>query len=159
MRRIFIIVVLAILLVVQGAFSAQSLEDKVQEHHLDNGTTVLLVERHNSPTVAAYISFRVGGANETSKERGVAHLLEHMLFKGTKTLGTKDYATEKELLLQIKMFGQKIDKLKRHPEVAAAELQQLHERLALLQQEQQKLVVKNEFSRIYAENGGVGYNA
>ncbi len=159
MRRILILTLLFITTFAQGGFSAQSLKDKVQEYHLDNGATVLLVERHNSPTVAAYISFCVGGANETSEELGVAHLLEHMLFKGTKTLGTTNYPVEKKLLVQIKNVGQQIDKMKNSHQADEQEFQQLRDQLAELQQQQQKLVVKNEFSRIYAEHGGVGYNA
>ncbi len=152
-----------LLLFVLGAMSttvfAGTLAGKVQEHHLENGATVLLVERHDSPTVAAYISFRVGGVNEPNNARGVAHLLEHMLFKGTKTLGTKDYRKEKPYLDKIKVVGQQIDRLKNDPAADQQQLQKLREDLATLQQEHRKLVVKNEFSRIYAENGGVGYNA
>ena len=152
-----------LLLFVFGSMSATTfagtLADKVQEYHLENGATVLLVERHNSPTVAAYISFRVGGVNEPNSARGVAHLLEHMLFKGTKTLGTKDYQKEKPYLDKIKAVGQQIDRLKNDPAADQQQLQQLRDELATLQQEHRKLVVKNEFSRIYAENGGVGYNA
>lgn len=159
MYRFFIANLFVFLLIAPGAVFAQTLVDKVQEHQLDNGATVLLVERHNSPTVAAYISFRVGGANETSEERGVAHLLEHMLFKGTKTLGTTNYAAEKKLLLEIKTIGQKIDELKNNKNTDPQQLQQLSDHLILVQAEHRKLVVKNEFSRIYGENGGVGYNA
>ncbi|RLB75167.1 MAG: insulinase family protein, partial [Deltaproteobacteria bacterium] len=148
-----------ILLTIPTSVYSYALLENVQEHHLANGATVLLVERHNSPTVAAYISFRVGAVNETSQERGVAHLLEHMLFKGTKTLGTKDYAAEKPLLEKIKTVGQKIDLLVNSRDADPQELQQLREQLKELQNEHRKLVVKNEFSKIYAENGGVGYNA
>lgn len=159
MQRIHIITLSVLLLLVPGGVFSQSLVDKVQEHHLDNGATVLLVERHDSPTVAAYISFRVGGANETSQERGVAHLLEHMLFKGTKTLGTKDYKAEKKLLDDIKTIGQQIDVKKNHSDTDPQQLQQLRDQLVALQTEHRALVVKDEFSKIYAENGGVGYNA
>ena len=147
------------LFIISSPVYSHTIFDKVQEHRLDNGATVLLVERHDSPTVAAYISFRVGGVNETSQNRGVAHLLEHMLFKGTKTLGTKDYAAEKPLLEKIKVVGQQIDVLKNRRDADPLELQQLREQLKELQTEHRKLVVKNEFSKIYGENGGVGYNA
>ncbi|SEA14284.1 Predicted Zn-dependent peptidase [Desulfuromusa kysingii] len=159
MSRLFIIALFAFLWITPETILAQTLADKVQEYKLDNGATVLLVERHASPTVAAYISFRVGGVNETSQERGVAHLLEHMLFKGTKTLGTKNYAVEKKLLQQIKTIGKEIDALKFRADTDPQRLQQLQESLAQVQAEHRKLVVKNEFSRIYGENGGVGYNA
>ena len=159
MQSIHIIILSILLLLVPGGVFSQTLVDKVQEHHLDNGATVLLVERHDSPTVAAYISFKVGGANESSQERGVAHLLEHMLFKGTKTLGTKDYKAEKKLLQKIKIVGQQIDVKKNHSDTDLQQLQQLRDQLVALQTEHRDLVVKDEFSKIYAENGGVGYNA
>jgi len=159
MYRFIVTIFFAFLLIVPNGVFAQTLVDKVQEHHLDNGATVLLVERHNSPTVAAYISFRVGAANETSQERGVAHLLEHMMFKGTKTLGTKNYTVEKKILQEIKTVGQKIDALKISSVADPEQMQILRDQLIQLQAEESKLVVKNEFSRIYGENGGVGYNA
>lgn len=138
---------------------AQPLADKVQEYKLDNGLTLLMVERHLSPTVAAYITFRVGGVNETSRQRGAAHLLEHMLFKGTKTLGTKDYQKEQPLLEKIEQVGSTIDRLKVEPDVDAGQLDRLRQQLQELQQEHRQWVVKDEFSRIYAEQGGVGFNA
>src|SRR5512133_2392592 len=84
------------------------LADKVREHTLKNGMKILLVERHASPTVAAWIRYRVGSVDERSDERGLAHLLEHMLFKGTKTLGTRDYEAEKKLLDQIEATAQQL---------------------------------------------------
>ncbi len=138
---------------------AQTLVDKVQEHQLENGAKVLLVERHSSPTVAAYISFSVGSVNETSNQRGAAHLLEHMLFKGTKTLGTRDYHAEKPLLAEIESIGKRVDLLKNQPQADPVELAELRTKLKALQDKHRSLVVKDEFSRIYAENGGVGYNA
>lgn len=138
---------------------AGSLGERVSEHRLDNGLTVLLVERHNSPTVAAYISFGVGAVNETSQERGVAHMLEHMLFKGTTTLGTKDYAAEAPLLEQIESVGEQIDHLKRQADADPDQLESLQSILSQLQEQHRELVVKDEFSRIYAEQGGVGFNA
>lgn len=146
-------------LVFCNPLAARTLADKVVEHHFDNGLTLLMVERHESPTVAAYIGFRVGSVHETSSERGVAHLLEHMMFKGTKTLGTRDYAAEKVVLTQINEVGDKIDQLKNQPDADSEELRRLSLRLKELQQEHRRFVVKDEFSRIYAENGGVGYNA
>jgi predicted Zn-dependent peptidase len=159
MRRTSITCFLLLLITVATPVYAHTIFNKVQEHQLKNGASVLLVERHDSPTVAAYISFRVGGVNETSQERGTAHLLEHMLFKGTKTLGTKDYAAEKPLLDKINKVGEQIDVLKNRRDADPQELQQLRDQLKELQTEHRKLVVKNEFSKIYGENGGVGYNA
>src|SRR5664279_8823 len=101
------------------------LKEKVIEHTLKNGMKLLMVERHTSPTVSAWIRFRVGSADERSDERGLAHMLEHMLFKGTTTLGTTNYAAEKPLLEAIETVAQELtaEKAKRekgdHGKVAA----------------------------------------
>jgi predicted Zn-dependent peptidase len=75
-----------LLLATAVSANAAGLADRVQEHTLANGMKLLMVERHTSPTVAAWIRFKVGAVDERSDERGIAHLLEHMLFKGTPTM-------------------------------------------------------------------------
>jgi len=150
---------LLLLLLAAASALAQPLEEKVREHTFANGLKLLVVERHESPTFAAYITIGVGSVNETSRQRGMAHLLEHMLFKGTKTLGTTDYAAEKPLLEAIERVGAELDALKNRPEADPQRLEELRAELAGLQQEHKQYVVKDEFSRIYSENGGVGYNA
>jgi len=138
---------------------AELLEEKVREHRFANGLQLLVVERGGSPTVAAYVTIGVGAVDETSRTRGVAHLLEHMLFKGTKTLGTRDYAAEAPLLEKIAAVGGAIDALKVDPKADPERLAQLRRELKALQEQHQQYVVKDEFSQIYAANGGVGYNA
>jgi len=149
----------AVLLLAPVAATAMTLEAKVQEHLFDNGLKLLVVERPVAPVFSAYITLAVGAVNETSQTRGAAHLLEHMLFKGTKSLGTNDYAAERPLLEQIEEVGNRIDAIKNDPRTDPAGLQKLQDELAVLQQKHQQYVVKDEFSRIYAENGGTGYNA
>jgi len=138
----------------------QGLEEKVREHTMKNGMKLLLVERHTSPTVAAWIRFRVGGVDERSDERGLAHMLEHMLFKGTTTLGTRDYAAEKPLLDKIEATANLLlaEQLKRD-KADPARLKELQKQLAELEAAAEKFVVKDEFFEIYARNGGSGYNA
>jgi len=136
------------------------LEEKVREHALKNGMKLLLVERHNSPTVSAWIRFKVGSVDERSDERGIAHLLEHMLFKGTKTLGTRNYQKEKPLLDRIEKTARSLmaEKLKRD-KADPKKVGELSRELARLETEAGKYAVKNEVSEIYAKNGGVNYNA
>lgn len=155
------LLLLAILLLLPtgGRALAGPLAEKVREHVFANGLRLLVVERHTSPTFAAYISIGVGAVDEDSKTRGVAHLLEHMLFKGTRTIGTRDWEAEKPLLEEIARVGERIDALKNDPRADTAELAKLRKRLAELQKKHRPLVVKDEFSRIYGESGGVGYNA
>ena len=138
----------------------QGLADKVHEHTLKNGMKILMVPRHNSPTVAAWIRFRVGSVDERSDERGLAHLLEHMLFKGTKTLGTRDFAAEKPILERIEktalaLQAEQLKRDKADPKV----VERLTLELNALEKEAEKYVIKEEFADIYARNGGSGYNA
>ncbi len=136
------------------------LEEKVVEHTLKNGMKLLMVERHTSPTVAAWIRFRVGSVDERSDERGIAHLLEHMLFKGTTTLGTRDYAAEKPLLDRIEQTGQALVAEKAKKERGDAELvARLTRELAELEAAAGRYAIKDEFFELYSRNGGVGYNA
>jgi len=136
------------------------LEEKVREHTLKNGMKLLLVERHNSPTVAAWMRFRIGSVDERSDERGLAHLLEHMRFKGTTTLGTTNYKKEKPLLDRIEKTAQALmaEKLKRDT-ADPKRIGELSRELARLEAEAGKYLLKNEDSELYARNGGVNYNA
>ena len=136
------------------------LEEKVIEHTLKNGMKLLMVERHTSPTVSAWIRFRVGSVDERSDERGIAHLLEHMLFKGTTTLGTKDYAAEKPILDRIEQTAQKLMAEKARRENAdKVRIADLEKQLAGLEADASKYVIKDEFFELYSKNGGTGYNA
>jgi predicted Zn-dependent peptidase len=158
MKRILIFI--AILCCCTSQLCAAGLEEKVIEHTLKNGMKLLMVERHTSPTVSAWIRFRVGSVDEKSDERGIAHLLEHMLFKGTTTLGTRDYAAEKPVLDRIEQTGQALiaEKAKRD-KADKGRIDELSKQLATLEADASKFVIKDEFFELYSKNGGVGYNA
>jgi predicted Zn-dependent peptidase len=154
------ILIAAAILLFASTLYAEGLADRVKEHTLANGMKLLMVERHTSPTVAAWIRFKVGSVDERSDERGLAHMLEHMLFKGTKTLGTTDYEKEKPLLDRIETVAQQLllEKAKREKGDAALAAT-LQKELAALEKEAGKYVVKEEFAQIYNRNGGANYNA
>ncbi|MEA5114250.1 MAG: pitrilysin family protein [Geobacteraceae bacterium] len=161
MKRLHRITLFAVMfLITATATLAAGLEERVREHTLKNGMKILMVERHASPTVAAWIRFKVGSVDEKSDERGIAHLLEHMLFKGTRTLGTRDYAKEKPLLDRIETVAESLmtEKLKRD-KADQNKIRELSRNLAALEVEAGKFVVKNEISEIYSRNGGVNDNA
>src|SRR4051812_29492078 len=65
---------------------------RVHRITLDNGMRALVVERPESPTVSFVMYIRTGGIDDDMGQSGLAHMFEHMLFKGTRTIGTKDYA-------------------------------------------------------------------
>jgi predicted Zn-dependent peptidase len=140
--------------------AALSLEGRVKEFTLKNGMKVLLLERHQSPTLSLYIRFRAGATDENLGMTGTAHLLEHMLFKGTQTLGTKNYAEEEKILIRIDTIGAALDAEKTKGEKADKTfLKYLEETLRDLQAAHKKWVVKDEVQLLYSQNGGVGFNA
>jgi len=98
-RRSFrLILCVAAVLAVATTLGAQTLEEKVKEFELDNGMRFLVIERHEAPVVFCAVGFSVGAIYERPGITGISHLLEHMLFKGTETLGTTDYDAEIEFL-------------------------------------------------------------
>lgn len=77
---------------------------KVQFHTLKNGMRVLLYPRGDAPVLAGAVVVRVGGSDETPGETGISHLFEHMAFKGTPEIGTKNYQKEKKLLAELEQI-------------------------------------------------------
>lgn len=155
-----ILLMIALLTACATQIHAATLEEKVVEHTMKNGMKLLMVERHTSPTISAWIRFRVGSVDERSDERGIAHLLEHMLFKGTTTLGTKDYAAEKPILDKIEGVAQALTAEKaRREKIDPMKIAGLEKQLAALEAEASKYVIKDEFFELYSKNGGTGYNA
>lgn len=70
----------------------------VVEKQLSNGMRLLLVERHDEPSVAGGWVTHVGSSNERPGITGIAHLFEHMMFKGTPSIGTKDYKKDLQII-------------------------------------------------------------
>jgi zinc protease len=82
----------ACVLLMLSAITAPLDAAQVQEHVLDNGLKVLLLEDHKSPAVTFQVWYRVGARNEKDGKSGLAHFLEHMMFKGTPTTGPEEYS-------------------------------------------------------------------
>src|SRR2546422_2052054 len=80
-----------LLLLVSGSSWVHAQKVPVVETNLANGMRLLMVERHDEPSVAGGWVAHVGSANERPGITGIAHLFEHMMFKGTPTIGTKNY--------------------------------------------------------------------
>ncbi len=146
----------------------------VSEKTLSNGLKLLLVDRHDDPAVAGGWVAHVGSANERPGITGITHLFEHMMFKGTPTIGTKNYRRDLEIIAeqetlrdqmreeQAKMRaawrrGEIDDLLK--PETKTARYKQLEKEFNQLIAEQREILVKNEFDKIYRSAGGSGMNA
>ena len=155
----FILIVLSMHFGV-ASVSAQSLADRVVEKTLSNGLTVLMVERHQAPTISFQVTYRVGSVNEHSGITGVAHLYEHMAFKGTERLGTSDYQKEKPILESLESLNREVTLEKAKGSKAdPSRLKALDEKFKALEQEGEKWVVTNELGELYDRNGAVGFNA
>ena len=107
--RSFIVCVLIAALLLPVMVWGLSLEGQIEEFNLKNGMKVLILKRDFAPVVSLYMRFKVGAVDEFEGETGTAHLLEHMLFKGTETLGTKNYEEEKKILDALDVLAVKID--------------------------------------------------
>ncbi len=148
------------LVALHGIASAQNLADRVVEHTFPNGLKLLMIERHTSPTVAPYILFKAGSVDESDDARGIAHMLEHMLFKGTKTIGTKDYEKEKVVLAEIDKIGDALDMERAKGARANAEkIVELEAALKTQQEAVKEWIVSGEYTEIYTQHGSTGFNA
>ena len=149
-------------------------EVAVEEVVLDNGMTVLLLPRPGDPNVAAGWVAKVGSVYERPGITGVAHLFEHMMFKGTSTIGTRnieqdlqliaqldqvktDIRTEESGLLEAHRLGQIDDP--NDPARRSSRHQELLEEFDALLAEQEELIIKEDFSRIYSGQGASAMNA
>ena len=148
------------LVALHGIASAQNLADRVVEYTFPNGLKLLMIERHTSPTVAPYILFKAGSVDESDDARGIAHMLEHMLFKGTKTIGTKDYEKEKVVLAEIDKIGDALDMERTKGARADAEkITELEAALKTHQEAVKEWIVSGEYTEIYTQHGSTGFNA
>jgi predicted Zn-dependent peptidase len=150
-------------LVLTGRVAAQDLaafEKHLTEYHMANGLTFLIYERSEAPVVSFFTYVNVGAAQEVPGITGLAHMFEHMAFKGTTRIGTTDYPAEKVVLAKIDQAYHAYDQ-ERH-KIGGADpekLKELEKAWKDAQEEADKYIVKNEFGEIIDREGGVGLNA
>ncbi|HYL82149.1 MAG TPA: pitrilysin family protein [Candidatus Acidoferrum sp.] len=136
----------------------------ITQHTLRNGMQFLIVERRESPTFSAYLRFKVGSVSEASGQTGLAHLLEHMMFKGTRLFGTADPDREVPILDRIdaRYAALQAERAKaRQPGGTAdpAVVHALEKEIEALESEAKPFVIHNELWEIYRRNGGTQLNA
>ena len=135
-------------------------EQQMTEFTLDNGLKFLVLERHQAPVVSFHTYADVGSSNEVLGITGLAHLFEHMAFKGTRTIGTKDYDAEAKVLAKIDELYNALKAEQRKGEKAdQARLEDLQVQFKEAQQEAQKHLVHDEYEEVYKLAGSAGFNA
>jgi predicted Zn-dependent peptidase len=149
-----------------AAFASQvstyldSFEKRMTEFTLDNGMKFMVLERHEAPVVSFQTYVDVGSVNEVKGITGISHIFEHMAFKGTSVIGSKDFKAESKALDKIdkdfialkeeRLKGDKADK---------AKLSQLEKQFKDAQQEEDKYIVHDQFEQILTIEGASGLNA
>jgi predicted Zn-dependent peptidase len=159
-RAIKIALFLLLLSAIAGAQDLASFEKRVTVKKLPNGLTILICERPEAPVFSFFTLVDVGSSQDPMGQTGMAHMFEHMAFKGTDKIGTENYVAEKPLLAKVetaysayikerdKQVGRDETKLKALEKawkdaIAAAD----------------KFVSANEFGKLIEQNGGEDLNA
>lgn len=163
MKRVWMMVLVGIMAVGQGTtwgdythLNASGVQDSLETQifQLDNGLTVYLTENHESPRFYAEIAVRAGSKHDPATHTGLAHYLEHLLFKGNQQMGTTDYAKEKVFLDRItelyERHSQETDPEKRA--AIYAEINKAAQRAA-------DYSIPNEIDKLFNAMGGTAVNA
>jgi len=149
--------------VVLGTISAPAQESTpgerlpVREHTLANGLRLLVLHRPGAPTVSFVVEYGVGGVHERLGTTGTAHLLEHLFFKGTRSIGTRDAAAEEVLFRRMDAAHDTLVRARARSDWD--EVHRLDVRIAALEDSARVHVEANEYDRILTKAGARGLNA
>jgi predicted Zn-dependent peptidase len=169
MRKLLSTLFCALLIATAG--SAQSLDEfksRTTVHVLKNGWTFIIVERPVAPVFSFATQADVGAAQDPKGETGLAHMFEHMAFKGTPNIGTTDYSKEKPALDAMEAAYQAYEQaradVRRRPGIPPtaeqkAEIDKLLKAFKEKEEAAAQFVKKNEFDELVTREGGVGLNA
>ena len=138
----------------------EDIETQVQEHVLSNGMKFIILERHEAPVFSGYIYVNVGGVDEPTGNTGIAHVFEHMAFKGTTTLGTKNYQEEKTTMDEMDaVYDQLRNEWVKGDRADPEKLKQLEAEFDTLQEKGSQHSDGEEYSKLLEQEGAVGLNA
>lgn len=137
----------------------ESIKNQVKSHILKNGMKFIVLERHEAPVVSFHVYADVGSANESYGITGISHLLEHMAFKGTKLVGTKDYEAEKKILKELDALYDEIKREKERAKVDTEKIKEMEEKFEALRLKAKEYVVTDEWVDMMMREGDRGVNA
>src|SRR5271154_5780373 len=154
---------LAIVLLLTAIGTAQdvaSFEKRITVKKLPNGLTIMICERPEAPVFSFFTLVDAGSAQDPLRKTGLAHMFEHMAFKGTDTIGTTNYAAEKPALEKVEIaYAAYIAESDKRTGRDEARLKQLEKEGKDAIAEADKYVVPNQFGKIVEQNGGQDLNA
>ena len=158
---------LAVLLLIGAASSVHAQQDlldrfeaKTTTFTLDNGLDFVVVERHDAPVVSFATYANVGSVDEPEGKTGIAHMFEHMAFKGTTTIGTKNIEKEMAALRRQEEIYLKLRREKaKGPQADSARIAKLEKQFEEAQEEAESHIQDGEFENILERNGATDLNA
>jgi predicted Zn-dependent peptidase len=137
-----------------------SFEKRTQVRKLDNGLTVILLERHDAPVFSYATVVNAGSAQEVPGITGLAHMFEHMAFKGSDRVGTTNWEAERAALAKVEEAYAAYDRARRAETGRdEARVKQLEQAWKDAMAAADKHVTNDEFSQVIDRAGGVGMNA
>ena len=157
MKRFFTLFALVALAALSGCSRYETVQGDpmdVKIYTLKNGLKVYMSVNKDEPRIQTYMPVRVGGKDDPADNTGLAHYLEHMLFKGTEILGTQDYQAERPLLEQIDSLFEVYRTL-----TDPAEREALYAKIDQVSYEASKLAIPNEYDKLMSIIGSEGSNA
>ena len=160
MKRFVIAVVAAMVLLgacSKGSYKYETVKGdplKTKIYTLDNGLKVYMSVNKETPRLQTYIAVRVGSKDDPHETTGLSHYLEHLMFKGSESFGTSDYAAEKPMLDQIRDLFE-IYRTKTDP----AERLAIYHQIDSVSYEASKIAIPNEYDKLMSIIGAVGTNA
>ena len=158
-RLVFIFAIVVIFTHSLPAQTFEAIKNQIKVHTLKNGIKFIVLERHDAPVVSFHVYADVGSANESYGITGISHLLEHMAFKGTKIVGTKDYESEAKALKELDALYDQIKREKAKAMSDSKMLEEMEEKFETLRKEAKEHVVNNEYFDIMMKEGDRGVNA
>lgn len=126
----------------------------VKIYTLNNGLKVYMSVNKQTPRIQTYIGVRAGSKNEPEESTGLAHYLEHVMFKGTESFGTQDYAKEKPMLDEIERLYEE-----HRATTDPAKRKAIYHKIDSISYEASKLAIPNEYDKLMASIGSEGSNA
>ncbi len=137
-----------------------SFEHRITSKVLANGLTLILCERPDAPVFSYTTIVDAGDANDPGQQSGLAHMFEHLAFKGTEDIGTKDYPAEKVALARVEQTYAAYDaEQRKRVGQDAARLKELKAQFETAEKAADEFVIPNEFTEIAEVNGVSGLNA
>ncbi len=138
----------------------QEFAKHVTEFDLANGMHFIVLERHEAPVVSFHTYVNAGSVDDPKGRTGLAHMFEHMAFKGTETIGSTNWPAEKAALANIERVYDQLDaERNKLAKADPARVKALEEQVQAAIDKADSYVVSNLYPRIIEENGGVGMNA